>query len=394
MLTVRSRVAFVAAVGLTGVLVLAGTSGARQGAAVIIVTTKADGADPTPGDGVCKAKLTVMQKPGAGTCTLRAAIQTANGRPGNDVVVLPAGTFTLQVAGVREDKSAKGDLDIRPDTPGGGGSVSLVGKGPAATIIDGGGIDRVFDVGIWGDLSVTGVTIRHGQAPLDAVGDGGGVRVLSRGTLTLLRVVLDSNTASGQLNNGGGLAIEAYGSARLARVSLLHNVASSGAGIYANGAVDLTNVTIAGNNALSIAGGLLLHNPQNTPVQSNFLHVTITGNTSAAGTAVYMSSDVAYLTLRSSVVEGSCGGRPLFSNGSNVFTDQSCGGLGTTVDKLAPDPGVGALVTDASGLPVAPLTAESPALDFAAGDTCPPIDERGAKRPQGAGCDSGAYELG
>lgn len=38
------------------------------------------------------------------------------------------------------------------------------------------------------------------------------------------------------------------------------------------------------------------------------------------------------------------------------------------------------------------LTATSPALGFAVGGSCLPIDELGVKRPQGSGCDSGAYE--
>lgn len=57
--------------------------------------------------GVCDA--------GAGVCTLRAAVQTANsaGAPGFDTIQLPAGgSFTLTQAG-SDDTAAAGDLDLK-----------------------------------------------------------------------------------------------------------------------------------------------------------------------------------------------------------------------------------------------------------------------------------------
>ncbi|MCH8813925.1 MAG: CSLREA domain-containing protein, partial [Chloroflexi bacterium] len=44
----------------------------------IVVDSVGDAADPAPGDGICDD--------GAGNCTLRAAIQTANALPGGDSV--------------------------------------------------------------------------------------------------------------------------------------------------------------------------------------------------------------------------------------------------------------------------------------------------------------------
>jgi hypothetical protein len=40
-----------------------------------------------------------------------------------------------------------------------------------------------------------------------------------------------------------------------------------------------------------------------------------------------------------------------------------------------------------------PLLAGSPAIDAGAADVCPGTDQRGVTRPQGAGCDIGAYEV-
>ncbi len=71
-------------------------------------------------------KLTTMA-----TCSLREAIINANnnntsgsidcvsGAAGVDEIVLPAGTYTLSIAGRSEDAAATGDLDITDvDTAG------------------------------------------------------------------------------------------------------------------------------------------------------------------------------------------------------------------------------------------------------------------------------------
>ena len=105
-------------------------------AATYVVDDTADAVDANPGDGVCASA-----SPSAG-CTLRAAIQEVNAAPSasGDSIELPAGTFALSLTGSDEDAAASGDLDI---------STSLVLTGVSAedTVIDGGEIDRVLDVG-------------------------------------------------------------------------------------------------------------------------------------------------------------------------------------------------------------------------------------------------------
>ena len=56
----------------------------------------------------------------------RAAIQEANALTGADVIQVPAGVFTLNIAGAGEDASATGDLDITED-------LTLIGAGAAST---------------------------------------------------------------------------------------------------------------------------------------------------------------------------------------------------------------------------------------------------------------------
>src|SRR5439155_2998816 len=72
-------------------------------------------------------------------CSLREAIIAANASPGMDTIIIPPGTYLLSIPGMEEDAAATGDLDI---TDG----LILTGAGAASTIIDGGGVDRVFHV--------------------------------------------------------------------------------------------------------------------------------------------------------------------------------------------------------------------------------------------------------
>ena len=101
-------------------------------------------------------------KDAGGHVSLRSAIMAADARGGSNKIIVPAGTFTLTIAGAGEDNDATGDLDIS-------GNVSIQGRGEGQTIIDGNNLDRVIQV-LGGVVSITGVTIQHGRA----VGEGGG----------------------------------------------------------------------------------------------------------------------------------------------------------------------------------------------------------------------------
>src|SRR5689334_6861016 len=85
-----------------------------------------------------------------GRCSLREAITAANTDAAvfpdagecpagqfADTIVLPAGTFTLAIAGTGEDANASGDLDVLS-------ALTLVGAGAGATTIDADGKDRVL----------------------------------------------------------------------------------------------------------------------------------------------------------------------------------------------------------------------------------------------------------
>src|SRR5919197_1300453 len=96
-------------------LVLAVVRPPEAHAASFTVDSTADAVDAAPGDGACA--------PAGGTCTLRAAVQETNALGGTNTINVPAGTYTLTLAGVDEDAAASGDLDVT------GGSLTIEGAG-------------------------------------------------------------------------------------------------------------------------------------------------------------------------------------------------------------------------------------------------------------------------
>src|SRR5438105_15409294 len=79
------------------------------------------------------------------------------------------------------------------------------------------------------------------------------------------------------------------------------------------------------------------------------------------------------------------------STGHNLDSDGSCF-LTATGDLPKRDPLLGPLADNGGPSETQALLPGSPAIDAGAADGCPQHDQRGIARPQGAGCDMGAYE--
>ena len=375
-------------------------------AATFNVNSTTDAIDANPGDGMC---ATAGPAP---VCTLRAAIQEANALRGADVINLQANTYTVAIPGKNEDSAATGDLDIN-DTVN-GGMLTINGAGTTATIIDGNGMDRVFDV--FTNATISNLTIQHGDPGVNAYGggiynsatltlnnvmvsgnhaaiSGGGIR--NDGTLTLTNDTVRGNTA----NTAGG-GIDNTFDLTLNAVTVSGNTANSGGGISNDFDMTLTNVTVSGNIAHTFGGGI------SNNVTATLSAVTISDNTAEAGGPAggdyYYLGDATfrYVIVAHSVVGDTCTGfGTLTSGGHNLDTENTCGftGTGDLINQmdahLAPlGPYGGPTFTEA-------LLAGSPAID-AGGTDCPPpaTDQRNVTRPldgNGDGikrCDLGAYE--
>src|SRR4051812_16488381 len=145
---------------------------ADAGAATFTVDRVAtDASDANVGDGACVAFS-------GGGCTLRAAVQEANFTPAPDTIVLPSGqTAMLTLGPAGTTGTSTGDLDVLNDL-----TVQASGSTPAT--IDGGDVDRIFDVRDATPLpniklTLTSITLRNGKVTGE---DGAAIR--TQGTLT------------------------------------------------------------------------------------------------------------------------------------------------------------------------------------------------------------------
>lgn len=138
-----------------------------------------------------------------GVCTLREAIINANNDAatwancaagsGADIISLPAGTYTLTLAGAGENAAATGDLDIA-DNAGVAIDLTITGAESSITFITGDipWADRIFDMQGNAGLNISGMTLSRGSV----AGNGGGINKPGTGTLDLADLVFYNDTAS------------------------------------------------------------------------------------------------------------------------------------------------------------------------------------------------------
>lgn len=294
-----TRIAF--ALWLTG-LVAAAFWSLPLAAATFAVTSTADVPDVNPGDGVCETAA------GNHVCTLRAAIQEANAHAGVDTITLQANaTYLLTRVGAADDTALNGDLDILD-------SVSIIGAGPASTIIDGNGAvtnERVlqivrcignatpnFDGSCDGDayvvVTISGVTVQNGHATQNLEQFGGGIYNLA--DLTLDNCVVTGNTANYTINNFAG-GIFNSGTLAINRSVVSNNTTGSanahGGGIMNNvGPVTITDSTISGNITPGTGGGIFGGSFKIVRSTISGNHGGVGGGMYAAGTNVLINSTV------------------------------------------------------------------------------------------------------
>jgi len=233
-----------------------------------------DGADANPGDGLCRTE--------DNRCTLRAAIMEANHLQSDTMVtiILPAGTYVLTIAGDDEDSAETGDLDIIAPR------LAIVGAGESETVIDGGGLDRVFD--IWSvEFELSGVTITGGAAN---DGDGGSALYSNYALdesyypmITVRDVLIVNNHSYGESETGeiGGAIVNIAGDLTLERVTFEGNTTVGMGGALFNWAVaKLTDVVIVDNSA-DLYGGAIA-NYGDLTVESSVIQSNTAGFNGAA----------------------------------------------------------------------------------------------------------------
>jgi hypothetical protein len=389
-------------------------------AADFAVTSPVDAVDANVGDGVCASGA------GGGACTLRAAVQEADAADGSSTITVPAGRYRLTIPPVPEAGSAadaeagKGDLDLD-------GEIAIHGAGAGATILDAGGVDRMFETGSTADVRIADLTVTGGDSTAGGSQeiDLGGA-ILNKGAITLERVALVGNLADG----GGGM-FSIPGTVPVIRDSLIAgNVAFSGGGLRLDAGGKITNTTITGNSLRTLPPDW----PQTKPVgvvvptvdeisgwgggidhrggdDVEIVNSTIVGNHALKGGGgiasgqgyAPISEQVALgrLTLRNTIVAGNSSDsgtrdchvkdQVIASLGHNLDSDGSCF-LTAAGDRAKSDPLLGVLADNGGPTQTLAPRAGSPVIDGGGAEGCPPTDQRGIARPQGAACDIGAVE--
>lgn len=265
-------------------------------AATFAVNNTQDVRDAALADGVCETA------PGNGVCTLRAAIQESNSLTGADMILLPAGTYTIVLPPTSTGLDTNGSFDIFDD-------LTIDGAGADSTFIDGAARDSVFtSLGSSRTINISGVTIQNGAVSAfgagiyaegrndltltDVVirnnhaGDGGGI--YNRGTLTLLRTLIFDNTAvqvapgSVEFRQGGGI-YNAAGSLTIRQSTIIENFAVSGGGLFNMATAVIEASTFAENAATNTAlnngdGGGAIVNGGASPGTLTITNSTISGN--------------------------------------------------------------------------------------------------------------------
>jgi predicted outer membrane repeat protein len=379
-----------------------------------------------------------------GPGSLRQAIIDANASPGADTINVPAGVYILTIAGANENAAATGDLDISED-------VTIIGAGSASTIIDGGGLDRVFDVrfGVT-NATMSGLTIRNGLINGATGNFGGGINAAGGTTVTLTDVVVTGNFAfvgagiasngtvilnasavtnnvnNSASNSGGGITAATLiatnstisgnsapgqgggifvNSLTLDRSTVSNNTSTGdqGGGVFtccSGGAVNITNSTISGNSSAQEGGGWYDNAPISGIDNVLVLNSTIANNHGQSGGGIFTLASSG-LKLKNTIIAGNtatgsapdCAGT-FDSLGHNLIqntTNCTLNGI-TTGNITGQNALLGPLANNGGPTQTQALLPGSPAIDTADPNGAPATDQRGVARPVGAGFDIGAFE--
>ncbi len=337
-------------VRLWGALVLLSVAGGvtnmAQAATTLLgpVDSSADEADALVGDGVCKAT-------GGNYCTLRAAIQESNALFAKGItditITVNAGTYFLGLTGAKDDDAAAtGDLDILGTCPSADINLpclKIEGSGRGSTLIDGGGVARVFHFVGKNTVKITGVTIQNGSVTDD---NGGGIKN-SNGWVTLENCEIINNTVSttGARYSGGGIYSAFGGRMVINRCTISGNKVNNTAGIKADdyifgvggggggisnvGVMTIRSTTIQDNLGRPLGGGIM--NVSGFVGESGKLTIissTLQGNKNAKddgstpnGVGGALSNQGGLLSINQSIISGNIareGGGIFNTNGAAV----------------------------------------------------------------------------
>ena len=357
-----------------------------------------------------------------------------NAAAAGDTILVPPATIVLTGA-PGDNANASGDLDILKD-------LTIVGAGPELTVIDAGGVDRVFQIQTGVTVTIAGLTLRNGSVdPASPVEPSGG-GLLNRGALTnLVDVVVEDNFAGGgggianftgtlalsgctvRNNKSTGVTANGGGLSNFAKLEITHSTISGnvvfgmsastlGGGIINLGVLTMRDSTVVGNDASGNFGGGLYATPFAGPM--TLVNVTIADNRVGTGNGFgfgggLANASSASVTITNTLIArngtGPSGSGPdcsgtITSLGHNLVQSLAgCGMAAAAGDILGRPAGLQGFGDHGGPTETYSLRRRSLAIDAGDGVACGSSDQRGVGRPVDgdrvgpAICDIGAFEF-
>ncbi len=243
-----------------------------------------------------------------GEVTLREAIQAANTDAKVDGSEAGSGADGIKFSAALSGQTIKlGGTELRITE-----ALTIDATALAKNVtIDAQQNSRIFNItATTGDFTLAGLTLTRGrmpfsnEAPWDTSANGGAIRSVSTGNLTLDQSTVSRNSTTGILARGGG--IFSAGAVTLTNSTVSGNgtggYGARGGGILSIGDVTLTNSTVSGNSTAGIQGyGGGIFSAGTVTLTSS----TVSGN-STAGNSAKGGGIRAYVavTLTNSTVSG------------------------------------------------------------------------------------------
>lgn len=285
-----------------------------------------------------------------GACTLREAIENAQGASHADCVAGTAGldevTFSLTTPAIinltgvlpafADDinivNSTGDSITVRRDT-GGDYRIFTIDSGVSVTLdglnIENGRVTGLFSNGggVYnaGTLNVKNCTISNNEVT-GFDNDGGGI--CNDGTLTVINCTISNNESSGddaggvynygfltitdsvisdnQASDKGGAIYNKAGTVKISNSTVTENSAEKGAGIFSNDELEINNTTISNNEATKAGGGIVSGGDTkiaNSTISENTINVS-NGDSiinDGKGAGIYNND---YLNVSNSTISG------------------------------------------------------------------------------------------
>ncbi len=369
---------------------------------------------------------------------LISAISTANATPGGGSVTLTTGClYTLTNA----NNATDGGTGLPVIT----GKVTVQGNGATIARSTATGVPafRLLDVASSGNLTLNALTLSNGLANNGVQGGGA---IFSHGALSVTASTFTGNSSPATTGTSGG-AIDSSGTLKVATSTFSGNSAQEGGGIFNQSSALISTSTFSNNTALIYGGGALLNaagtetltgdtfvgntGPGGGAIDNdtvlnvsdstffnntgggngggaveNFGTTTLTQSTFSGNSSPYGANIFNYtgftLSMKMNIVAdghvgNNCGGQaPITDLGYNIDTGSSCGFSVTSHSLSNTQPRLDALASNGGPTQTMALASGSPAIDAIPPSTAGctgTTDQRGVVRPQGLGCDIGAYEV-